>query len=265
MHNSKVSSTSVHTDKKISIQLDHVTLDYPLRTNLQGSLKGLLSFQKDTHPVLRMQRALENVNLSIYHGDILGVIGANGAGKSTLLKLLAQIIRPSQGSVKVWGEVFPLLTLGAGFHMDLTGVENIYLYSSILGRSKKDVDRNLDWIIQEAELEEEINRPISTYSKGMIARLGFFTIMSERPDILLADEVLGVGDERFRDKCNNLLRDAYQASTTTIIVSHSMPLLRKICNRIIWIKEKGIHMDGDPSSVTQHYQQFMHKNVGPAR
>ena len=245
--------------KKISVQLENVTLDYPLRTNLQGSLKGLLSLQKEQRAALKMQRALEGVNLNIYHGDILGVIGANGAGKSTMLKLLAQIIRPTDGRVKVWGEVFPLLTLGAGFHPDLTGIENIYLYSSILGRKKADIEDNLGWIIQESELEEAINRPISTYSKGMVARLGFFTIMSEHPDILLADEVLGVGDERFRKKCKLMLQDAYQTSTTSIIVSHSMPLLKTMCNRIVWIKDKSIYLDGEPASVIKSYQQFMWK------
>lgn len=259
MHNSQPTPISVSPEKKVSIQLTNVTLDYPLRTNFQGSLKAVLSFQKDHRPTMKMQRALEGVDLSVYHGDILGVIGANGAGKSTLLKLLAQIIRPTKGQVKVWGEVFPLLTLGAGFHADLTGVENIYLYSSILGRSKNSIDDKLEWIIQEAELEEAINRPISTYSQGMIARLGFFTIMSELPDILLADEVLGVGDERFRAKCKTLLRNAYQNSSTSIIVSHSMPLLETFCNRIVWIKDKSIYLDGDPSYVIKEYQHFMQK------
>jgi len=243
--------------KKVSVQLENVTLDYPLRTNLQSSLKGLLSLEKGQKPVVKMQRALENVDLNIHHGDILGIIGANGAGKSTLLKLFARIIRPTAGRVRVWGEVFPLLTLGAGFHPDLTGIENIFLYSSILGRSKQTIEEKLDWIIQEAELEDSINRPISTYSKGMIARLGFFTIMSEHPDILLADEVLGVGDERFRKKCKILLQDAYQTSTTSIIVSHSMPLLKTMCNRIVWIKDKSIYLDGEPTTVIQEYQEFM--------
>lgn len=205
----------------------------------------------------RVIKALENISLEIKRGEVYGIIGRNGSGKSTLLKVLSRIIVPTSGRIQIWGQVSPLLGVGAGFHPELTGRENIYLYSAILGRSRARTRELFDEIVSFAELEDFIDEPIRIYSSGMVARLGFSIAMAERPEILLVDEVLSVGDERFKDKCNRKFQEFTQAGATIIFVSHNLQAVREMCSRSSWINQGKLVMTGDTQDVIQEYRRFL--------
>lgn len=204
--------------------------------------------------------ALNDVNLSVYKGEVFGLIGHNGAGKSTLLKLVARVMRPTSGKVIVRGRVAPLLEIGAGFHPDLTGRENVYLNAAILGFSRDDVDRRFDRIVQFAELESFIDLPLRTYSSGMFARLGFAVATDVRPDILIVDEVLGVGDEAFQYKCFERIEKFCAEGTTIFLVSHNATLIEQMCTRVAWL-DRGVLMGvGGPDEMLHEYRKRMGAN-----
>ncbi|MEK6222382.1 MAG: ATP-binding cassette domain-containing protein [Chloroflexota bacterium] len=245
--------------KKPIAKLEQVTLEYKIQgIRTQRSIKELLSLKSGGEGNHKgTYRALENINLEFYWGDNVGVIGENGAGKSTLLKILGRIILPSKGRIRLWADPIPLLGIGTGFNPDLSGRDNVYIYSSFLGKKKNAIDRVMDDIIAFAELEKFIDQPISSYSKGMVARLGFSTIMADEPKLLMVDEILGVGDDYFKEKCREVFLDLRGKNATLIIVSHSLPFLNSFCNRVVWIKDKHIFMDGDPEEVTDAYKKYM--------
>ena len=198
-------------------------------------------------------RALDGVSLEIRGGEVFGVIGRNGAGKSTLLRTISGIMRPTRGRVRVWGNVTSMLGLGAGFNPELTGRENVYLYSSILGRSQKHTKRLFEEIVDFAELADFIDAPLRTYSTGMMARLGFAVAMAETPDILLVDEVLAVGDEQFQQKCHDRFHQIQAAGATILIVSHSMAAIEALCDRALWLAEgKAVRIDRAPDVVAAY-------------
>ena len=179
--------------------------------------------------------ALRDITLTIRKGETLGIIGHNGAGKSTLLKVIAGVLKPVEGEVSVNGKIAPLIELDAGFDLELTGKENIYLTASILGMSKKEVDRRFSRIVEFSELSEFIHSPIKSYSSGMISRLGFSIATEVDPDILIVDEVLAVGDEHFRKKCDAKMRSFKERGTTILIVTHSMNDIRRLCDGVLWL------------------------------
>ena len=178
---------------------------------------------------------LKGINFSIKKGESVGLIGKNGCGKSTTLKLLSRIIYPTEGTIEIRGRVSSLLELGAGFHPDMSGRENIYTNASIFGLTKKEIDNRLDKIIAFSELEEFIDNPVRTYSSGMYMRLAFSVAINVDADILLIDEILAVGDIGFQTKCMEKLREIKKGGTTIIIVSHAMGQIEQICDRVIWI------------------------------
>lgn len=197
--------------------------------------------------------ALKDAYLSVRKGEIFGLIGRNGAGKSTLLKLVARVLRPTTGRVVVRGVVAPLLEIGAGFHLDLSGRENVYLNAAILGHEHDEVDAHFDRMVAFAELENFIDSPLRTYSSGMIARLGFSVATEFRPDVLIVDEILGVGDEAFQEKCNARIQSFCDEGTTIFLVSHNSKLIETMCQRAAWLDHGKIMEVGEAATVVQSY------------
>jgi ABC-type polysaccharide/polyol phosphate transport system ATPase subunit len=202
--------------------------------------------------------ALNDVSLSVMKGEVFGLIGPNGAGKSTLLKLVARVMRPTSGRVVVRGWVAPLLEMGAGFHPDLTGRENVYLNGAILGFPQNEVDGFLDGVIEFSELGDFIDAPLRTYSSGMMARLGFAVATAVRPDVLIVDEILGVGDELFQQKCTQRIKGFCNEGTTIFMVSHNAPLIEYMCNRVAWLDHGKLMGIGSAAEMIQNYHIHQH-------
>lgn len=201
--------------------------------------------------------ALKNISLDVQKGEVFGILGRNGAGKSTLLKVMSKVLIPTEGRVWINGEVSPLLQLGAGFHIELTGRENIYLNATLLGHTRKEIDEKFDDIINFAEIGMFLEAPIRTYSSGMISRLGFAVATAWQPDILILDEVLSVGDVAFQEKCINRMRAFRQEGSTVLIVSHSIEQIRSICRRALWLDRGEIQVMGEADEVCDIYQKAM--------
>lgn len=205
------------------------------------------------------RRVLDGISFAIKKGEAVGLIGQNGCGKSTTLKLLTKIIFPNSGSIHMEGRVSSLLELGAGFHPDMSGRENIYTNAAIFGLTKKEIDSKIEEIIEFSELEDYIDNPVRTYSSGMYMRLAFSVSINVGADILLIDEILAVGDANFQAKCFNKLREIKGQGVTIVIVSHSMGQLEQICDRSIWLEQGKIVMDGVPREVHPAYLDYMGK------
>lgn len=203
------------------------------------------------------RNVLNGISFEVKKGEAVGLIGHNGCGKSTTLKLLTKIMYPDSGTIEMKGRVSSLIELGAGFHPDMSGRDNIYTNASIFGLTKKEIDARLDDIIAFSELEEFIDNPVRTYSSGMYMRLAFSVAINVDADILLIDEILAVGDAAFQAKCFNKLREIKSHGTTIVIVSHSMSQIEQICNRSIWIHDGLIKEEGKPRIVDPHYMEYM--------
>ena len=197
--------------------------------------------------------ALKGIDLEIEKGEFFGIIGANGAGKSTLLKLVAKVMKPTCGRVWVKGRVAPLLAMGAGFHPDLTGRENVYLNGTLLGYKQEELEERFDRIVAFAGLTDFIDAPIRTYSSGMTMRLAFSVATDVQPDILLVDEVLSVGDASFQEKSMSRIRKYQQEGTTAVMVSHSMKSIRENCSRTAWLNQGKVKFLGDTDQAVDHY------------
>jgi ABC-type polysaccharide/polyol phosphate transport system ATPase subunit len=206
--------------------------------------------------------ALKDIHLSIQPGESVGFVGSNGAGKSTLLKLISGISRPTEGSIEVRGRVSALMELGAGFHYEFTGRENIFMNCSILGMSRSEIEQKLDRIIDFSELKDFIDRPIKIYSTGMFMRLGFSVAINTEPDILLVDEILAVGDEYFQSKCYRKIQEFREKGKTVIFVSHAVNTLRGLCQRTVWLDGGRIVADGPSVDVTDAYLNFQRERIG---
>ncbi len=230
------------------IELNDVWVSYPNTEN-----RSYLS------PLRRKEKfwALKNINFHVNNGEVLGVIGRNGSGKSTLLKLLSGLIAPDHGQFIIRGDRPVLLTLGAGFQSELSGIDNVYLNGLLLGYKKAEIDEKLEEIIEFSELGEFVNKPVRTYSSGMRARLGFSIAITLDPQILLLDEVLGVGDVAFREKCKDMIMRKIQNNKTVILVTHSDSMLRNMCQRAVWIHAGEQMAFGDAVSVANEYSAFM--------
>ena len=239
--------------KKSAIYLSNVYKKYKIYHDRAYTLKDKALFWKRNKYEERW--VLQDINLDILKGESVGVIGKNGSGKSTLLKLLTRIIYPNKGEVKITGRVAGLLELGAGFHPDMTGRENIYINASIFGLSRKEINGKLSDIIEFAELEEFIDNPVRTYSSGMYIRLAFAIAININADILLIDEVLAVGDIAFQSKCLNKLREIKEKGVTIVIVSHSLEQIEEFCDKSIWIKNGKIEMIGNCKEVHEKYRE----------
>lgn len=224
---------------------------FRLKRDRHGSLKALLlSFRPKKYEDVR---ALKGLNFSVKAGETLAIIGRNGSGKSTMLGIMARVYKPTSGSVTMNGRVTGLLDLGAGFHAELSGIENIYLNGSILGLSRKEITKRFDQIVEFSEMEHFIDAPLRTYSNGMVMRLGFAIAIQVEPDILLVDEVLAVGDESFQRKCYDKVRELQRAGRTIVFVSHDLKAVREVATRAIWLDSGEIRADGKTDHVLQAY------------
>lgn len=238
-----------------AICVDNISKKFILRhdrpRNLAEGLRSLL---------FRSRReefwALRDVSFDVSQGEALGIIGHNGAGKSTVLKILTGIMKPTLGQVRTRGRVSALIEVGAGFHPEMTGRENIYLNGTILGMSRAEIDRKLDAIISFAEMEAFIDTPVKRYSSGMFARLGFSVAAHVEPQALLVDEVLAVGDLAFQQKCFSHMRGLVDRGCAVILVTHSMYSAKQMCKRLVWIHEGRVRMNGDADSVALEYQKW---------
>jgi ABC-type polysaccharide/polyol phosphate transport system ATPase subunit len=229
------------------ISMQKVRLDFPRRRSLKSHVLNLFQRQDNQYT------ALKGINLEIEKGEIIGVIGTNGCGKSTLLRVITGIYPPNEGVCRVNGNISLLAGLGTGFSGHQTGRENAILYGSILGYTEEKIIEKLPEIISFSELGEFIDEPIRTYSAGMKARLGLAVASAIQPDILLIDEVLGVGDPTFKEKSTNRIMEMVQEAGTVVIVSHSFGMLSKICDRIVLMEKGKIIQQGDPNEVIQTY------------
>ena len=199
--------------------------------------------------------ALKNVSFTVNKGEVFGIIGENGAGKSTLLKMIARVLRPTSGRVWVRGNVAPLLSVGAGFHPELTGRENVFLNGTLLGFSQKQMEEKFPSIVEFSELGAFIEAPIRTYSSGMVARLGFAVATDSKPDILIVDEVLAVGDEAFQAKCFERIDRYQKEGTTTLLVTHNSERIRRYCRRVAWLHKGELKMTGLVEDILDQYSQ----------
>ncbi len=244
--------------KEPVIVLKNVNKTYPYYGYITAGFKTFL-FNLHKALAFRNKRfvALKNISFEVYKGECFGIIGKNGAGKSTLLGLVAGVLKPDEGQVIVKGRISPLLELGAGFHPELTGRENILLNGILLGMTKKEVLKKMDEIIEFSELGDFIDQPIRTYSSGMVMRLAFSVVAHLDPDILLVDEVLAVGDESFQKKCMEKIMSFKNKDVTILFVSHNLNLVQNLCNRVMWIDNHTIKAIGEPEEVCKAYLSIL--------
>lgn len=239
-----------------TIVVDNVSMRFNLASERVDSLKDLLikkiKFQSCSFDEFW---ALNNISFSVDKGESCALIGANGSGKSTMLKIISGILTPTKGSVEVNGSIAPLIELGAGFDYELTGRENIFLNGAILGYSKKLMLEKYDEIIDFSELRNFIDVPVKNYSSGMIARLGFSIATMVKPEILVVDEILAVGDQAFQDKCHKRLEDMMNSGTTVLLVSHSAADIKRICQKAVWIDKSNLRFVGNVDEALQLYNK----------
>ena len=238
-------------DDGIAIKIKNLYKDFKLNSDKPRTLKEKLIWSKNNK--VEKLTILKNINLEIKKGETVALIGTNGSGKSTLLKLMTRIIYPTKGTIETRGKLTSLLELGAGFHPDFTGRENIYFNAAIFGLTKQEIERRLDEIIEFSELGDFIDNPVRTYSSGMYMRLAFSIAINVDAEILLIDEILAVGDQHFQDKCFKKLTELKESDKTIVIVTHNLSQVEQLCNRAIWIKDGSIEMDSKPSEVVKKY------------
>jgi ABC-type polysaccharide/polyol phosphate transport system ATPase subunit len=238
--------------KENAIEVRNMTKSFKLYSDKPNTMKERLvrGWKKNNNEI---HTVLKNINIDIEKGNTVALIGVNGSGKSTLLKLMTKIIYPNKGTVETRGKLTSLLELGAGFHPDFTGRENIYFNAAIFGLTKQEIDKRIDDIIEFSELGDFIDSPIRTYSSGMYMRLAFAVAINVDADILLIDEILAVGDQHFQDKCFAKLEELAKSEMTIVIVAHGMAALKKLCNRGIWINKGEVAMDGKFEEVSEAY------------
>lgn len=242
-------------DAKNAIEVKDISKSFKVFLDKGRTLKEKVLFQKRRQYEKRM--VLNHVSFQVKRGEAIGLIGQNGCGKSTTLKLLTKIMYPDSGMIEMGGRVSSLIELGAGFHPDMSGRQNIYINASIFGLTRKEIDARIDDIIAFSELEEFIDNPVRTYSSGMYMRLAFSVAINVNADILLIDEILAVGDANFQAKCFNKLREIKANGTTIVIVSHSLGQIEQICDRSLWIHQGEIKADGPPHDIHLMYLDFM--------
>ena len=246
------------------VRLRSVTKDYPKISKGADRLRTLMAllFRRSELPHFRV---LEGVDLELRRGESLGIVGENGAGKSTLLKIIAGVVRPTSGEVRVRGRVGALLELGSGFHPDYTGRENIYLSSALMGLSRRETRGKVDSIMEFADIGEHIDEPIKHYSSGMVVRLGFAVATALEPEVLITDEVLAVGDESFQKKCIDWLQDFLREGGTLLMCSHSMYHVQTLCRKAVWVHQGRVRMHADSFDVTREYLSYHEEKTAKAR
>ena len=234
-----------------SIIVENVYKTFNVYLDKANSLKEKMLFWKRNRKEVR--EVLKGINLNIKKGEAVALIGVNGSGKSTLLKLMTKIIYPNKGKILINGKLTSLLELGAGFHPDFSGRENIYFNASIFGLTKKQIDARLDQIIEFSELRDYIDNPVRTYSSGMFMRLAFAVAINVDADILLVDEILSVGDQHFQEKCINKMKQLKAEGKTMVFVTHSLDSAKELCDRAVWLNKGVIKLDGNTNEVIEQY------------
>lgn len=237
------------------IEIEHVSMMFNRSAEIVDNLKEYFVRFARKNLLFEEFWALKDVSFQIRRGEAVGIVGLNGSGKSTLLKIIAQVMKPTKGSVRVYGSMAPLIELGAGFDMDLTARENIYLNGAVLGYSRREMRKKFDDIMDFAELWDFVDSPLKNYSSGMVARLGFAIATMSMPDILIVDEILGVGDFKFQEKCKIRMQKIIENGATVIFVSHSIEQVRELCSRAIWLEKGKMVMDGDVDEVCEKYMR----------
>ena len=240
-------------DKRIMVDVDHVTVRFNLANQKVDNLKEYCIRMLKKELLFQEFFAVKDVSFQIRRGEAWGIVGSNGSGKSTILKAVSGILKPWKGSITVNGSIAPLIELGAGFDGNLTARENIFLNGCILGHSEKYMKEHFDEIVEFAGLEKFLDSPIKNYSSGMKARLGFAVATSVKPDLLIVDEILSVGDFRFRKKCEQRIQEMLDRGTTLLYVSHTMPEVLRICQKAMWMDKGVICMSGSAEEVCDAY------------
>ena len=246
-------------ENEIAIEVRDITKSFKVYLDKGSQLKERLLFRKRSR--YEERKVLRGISFTVKKGEAIGLIGHNGCGKSTTLKLLTRIMYPDSGTIKLKGRVSSLIELGAGFHPDMSGRENIYTNAAIFGLNKKEIDSRIQSIIEFSELADFIDNPVRTYSSGMYMRLAFSVAINVDADILLIDEILAVGDANFQSKCFNKLREIKSQGTTIVIVSHSLGQIEQICDRSIWIHEGLIRAEGSPKEIDLEYLDYMSRKL----
>ena len=258
VNKSFLGSTLAAVDDKnaeVMVDVDHVTMIFNMASEQLNSLKEYAI--KAVRGELRFKefRALDDVSFKVRQGDVFGILGTNGSGKSTVLKIIAGVLEPSEGKCTVKGNIAPLIELGAGFDMELTARENIYLNGALLGYTKQFIDSHFDEIVSFAEIEKFLDMPLKNYSSGMVARIAFAIATVTIPDVLIVDEVLSVGDFMFQQKCERRISSMIKDhQVTVLIVSHDTDLIERLCNKAIWIEKGNVRMVGAARDVCETYR-----------
>ncbi|MEY8481359.1 ABC transporter ATP-binding protein [Lachnospiraceae bacterium 48-21] len=235
------------------ITVDHVSMRFSLASEKMDSFKEYVIKSIKRQLSYDEFWALKDVSFGVGRGDALGLIGLNGSGKSTMLKVIAGVLKPTKGSVTVRGSIAPMIELGAGFDMDLTATENIFLNGALLGYSRHEMEKQYDGIVEFSELQDFMNVPVKNFSSGMISRLGFAIATIGIPDILIVDEVLSVGDFRFQEKCQERIKNMLDNGTTLLFVSHSIKQVKELCNKIVWLEKGNLKMYGEAKEIAEIY------------
>ena len=239
------------------VKVDHVTIRFNLATEKTDNLKEYVIRLFKRQLMFQEFLAVKDVSLNIRKGEAWALIGANGSGKSTLLKAISGIIKPYKGSVSIQGSIAPLIELGAGFDKEMTARENIFLNGAVLGHSKKFMQEHFDEIVDFAGVRKFLDSPIKNFSSGMKARLGFAVATMVKPDILIVDEILAVGDARFRRKCMKRMKELLSGGTTLLFVSHNIEQVRKLCTHALWLDQGEAVMSGEVNEVCDKYLEVM--------
>ncbi len=242
-------------ENEVIIKVEHVSMKFNLATEKFDSFKEYVIRSIKKQISYNEFWALKDVSFEVKKGDSLGLIGLNGSGKSTMLKTIAGVLKPTKGSVTVYGTVAPLIELGAGFDFDLTARENIYLNGAILGYTREMMQEHYEDIVDFSELREFMDVPVKNFSSGMVSRLAFAIATIGTPDILIVDEVLSVGDFRFQEKCHERIRRMMDQGTTILFVSHSIDQVKSICNKIVWLERGSVKRFGDAEPVCKEYSE----------
>lgn len=243
-----------YSKQPMAVEVKDVTMIFNMASESLGSLKEYFISLARHKLFFEEFRALKNVSFDVHRGEVVGLVGTNGSGKSTMLKIIAGVLEPSEGEVKVHGNIAPLIELGAGFDPELSARENIYLNGALLGYTKEFIDANFDGIIGFAELKDFVDMPLKNFSSGMVARIAFAIATITEPDILIVDETLSVGDVFFQQKCERRIQHFIESGDVTVLfVSHSMEQVERICQRAVWIEKGDLRMDGPVDEVCKAY------------
>lgn len=242
-------------EKPVVIKVDHVSMKFNLSSEKFDSLKEYIIKRIKGQVSMEEFWALNDVSFEVQKGDSVGLIGLNGSGKSTMLKTIAGVLKPTKGHVSVSGTVAPLIELGAGFDMDLTARENVFLNGALLGYTRGQMEKHYDDIVEFSELGNFMDVPVKNFSSGMVSRLAFAIATIGVPDILIVDEVLSVGDFQFQEKCEKRIQSMIDKGTTILFVSHSIDQVQKICNKVIWLEHGHLRCKGDARIIGEEYKK----------